>query len=227
MSPPAFRRVAPALWAAVLTLALLPLPAAADRGSSVPTPPPAPTRTPEQEAAFHHNKGLSLRDKAWKLEEKAAQAPEGERAKLLANAQKAYHQAVGEFRAATSKAPKLHQAWSGLGYALRKTGEYTESLAAYDRALTLAPNYLEAIEYRGEAYLGLGRLEDAKSAFDKLAGADPEMAGKLLAAMKEWAEAHKARPGGMDPAEVERFAGWVAERQSQSSSAGAHGGAGW
>ena len=34
----------------------------------------------------------------------------------------------------------------------------------YDEALRLSPAYNEAIEYRGEAYLGLNRIEDAKAA---------------------------------------------------------------
>ena len=35
----------------------------------------------------------------------------------------------------------------------RRLGEYDRSLAAYEKALALSPDYPEAIEYRAEAYL--------------------------------------------------------------------------
>ena len=57
---------------------------------------------------------------------------------------------------------------SSLGYAYRKVGEYAPVLKAYDRALESAPNYVEAIVYRAGAYLGLGRLSEAKVAYETL-----------------------------------------------------------
>jgi tetratricopeptide (TPR) repeat protein len=220
---PALRPLPSALALALLAAALWPAAAGADRGGSVPSSPSGaaafPAKTPAEEAADHHNRGLALRDKAWKLEREAATADAGDQEKLAGKIEKLYNRAVAEFRTATQKNPRLHQAWSGLGYALRKSGDYTGSLMAYDTALALAPNYLEAIEYRAEAYLGLGRLDDAKASYQKLAAADREMAGKLLQAMQEWVAARRATPGGVDPGEVERFAAWLAEAAAAKTAA--------
>ena len=118
-------------------------------GSSVPSADPA------DQAAEAYNRGLESRDKAWKLEEQAAASENAkERAKLEGKAQKEYAKAIRAFRSATESDPQMHQAFSSLGYALRKTGEYEESLAAYNQALDLEPGYTEAIEYRAEALSG-------------------------------------------------------------------------
>ena len=59
----------------------------------------------------------------------------------------------------------MPQAYNGMGYSYRKLGDYTKALENYDRALQLAPKFPDAIEYRGEAYLALNRLDDAKQAY--------------------------------------------------------------
>ena len=116
------------------------LPILAAGGSSVPSTDPA------DQAAQAYNNGIEKRDKAWELEKKAAAATDaGERAKLEARAQKEYGKAIRAFRSATESDPSMHQAFSSLGSALRKTGEFEESLAAYDQALQLEPGYSEAV----------------------------------------------------------------------------------
>lgn len=48
-----------------------------------------------------------------------------------------------------------------LGYSLRHLGRYAESQTAYDKALSLDPGHLGALEYRGELMLILGRRDQA------------------------------------------------------------------
>ena len=57
----------------------------------------------------------------------------------------------------------MAEAWNYIGYCRRQTGDYGGALGAYDEALRLKPGFPEAIEYRGHAYLGLGRVDDSKS----------------------------------------------------------------
>ena len=83
--------------------------------------------------------------------------------------QTTYRRALDEFRKATALDSTHYQAFSSLGYILRKTGDMDGALAAYDRALALNPNYAEAIEYRAEANLMRGRLDDMKRAYGVLA----------------------------------------------------------
>lgn len=49
-----------------------------------------------------------------------------------------------------------------LGYATRKLGDAAKSLEYYREALEIDPDYHQAREYMGEAFLQLGRLSDAQ-----------------------------------------------------------------
>ncbi len=73
------------------------------------------------------------------------------------------------------------------------------------------PQYSEAIEYRGVAYLGLNRLGDAKDAYLALFASNRALADKLLVAMRDWSA--KADAGGTtDAAQVADFKAWIDER---------------
>ncbi len=180
---------------------------AAGSKPAAPAPSATPTKTPEEAGKEAYNIGLKHRDKAWGFEDKAA-ASDAEREKLLAKAQKQYGKAIPLFKTATQRIPTFHQAYSSLGYALRKTGDFEGSLKAYDQALALAPFYGEAIEYRAEAYLGLGRLDEVKEAYMQLFAKERALADELMAAMQAWVE----EPGDVPAEKVEAFAAWLAER---------------
>ncbi len=203
-------------WIAVTLAALLLAPAillaAGGSSSSVPTPDPAPELTPEQKAVKAYNGGLEHRNRAWKLEEEIASTEGAKAEKKAMKAQKAYKKAIERFRTAVEEVPNFHQAHSSLGYALRKTGQYEESLAAYDRALAIDPRYAEAIEYRGEAFLGLDRAEEAKGAYMQLFQIDRERAAELMTAMKRWLDERRSDAGELSEEAIESFATWVEER---------------
>ena len=91
-----------------------------------------------------------------------------------------------------------------MGYAYRKTGDYAKALEMYDRAISMAPGfYPEAVEYRGEAYLSLNRVDDARKAYLDLFAADRKQADALMAAMKTWVTARRANPAGVDAASID------------------------
>jgi len=97
-----------------------------------------------------------------------------------------------------------------LGYTRRKLGDYDSALQAYDKSLSLKPSFPEAIEYRGEAYLRMKRLDEAKQAYLDLFAGDRKLADKLLGSMKSWLDTQRAAGG--DAAGLEDFAKWVQER---------------
>ena len=99
----------------------------------------------------------------------------------------------------------------------RKLGDYQAALTAYDRALNLKPGYPEAIEYRGHAYLGLNRLEDAKQAYLALFAGNRKLAAQLLAAMQAWVGEHRGNPVRRRRRSLEAFASWVSERSAIAS----------
>ncbi len=201
---------------AIILAALLFAPAvslaAGGSSASEPAAEPAAELTSEQQAMAAFNEGLEHRDKAWKLEDQASSADGAKAEKKAMKAQNAYGKAIERYRTAVELAPDFYQAWSSLGYALRKTGQYEDSLAAYDRALAIDPRYAEAIEYRGEAYLGLDRVEEAKAAYMLLFQIDRERAAELMTAMKRWLEARRSDAGGLSEADIESFSTWVEER---------------
>lgn len=197
-------------------VASLVAPAALEAAGSKPAPPPpseSAAKSPQELANEAYNQGLEMRDRAWTLEAKAeAASSEAERQKLLAEASKQYASSIPLFLNATERAPTFHQAFSSLGYAYRKTGDYEAALAAYDRALELLPHYGEAIEYRAEAYLGLNRLDDAKTAYMQLFNLDRALADELMEAMHGWVEQRRAEPAGVASETIDEFAAWLAER---------------
>lgn len=199
-----------------LALALSPSTSLASR--SVLNPPPAQKPTPEQEAARLYNDGLEYSDKADKLgKEAASETDAAKKAKLVKKSLDKYSDAAEKFTDAAKKNPKLFQAWGSLGYALRKSGKYVDALTAYDRALELEPGYTPAIEYRAEAYLELDQLDRVKDAYMILFQHDRPRADELDAAIQKWVEKRKSSPGSLDPAAVESFAKWAAERHQASA----------
>ena len=182
-------------------------------GIPVPSNAPAAARTPEERAVVEYNRGLDNRNRALKAEEQAAKSTkEPDRAKHEKKALEEYRRAFKSFEDAAKLNPSLPQAWNGMGFAQRKLGDPAKALESYDRALLLAPNFPDAIEYRGEAYLALNRIDDAKQAYLALFALDRKQAELLLKAMSVWVDQRKSAPNGVDPAAVSDLDKWVAER---------------
>ena len=91
---------------------------------------------------------------------------------------------VAAARAADSD-PALPEGWNGLGFALRNQKKYTESIAAYEEALKRRPNYAQALEYLGEAYVQLGRLDEARAIHARLQPLDAREARELAQAVEK------------------------------------------
>lgn len=188
-------------------------------GGPSPSPMPAPKQmTPEDQARNDYNAGVRLVEKADKLSADAMhQVDERKKTKALSKAGQGYAAAIKKFVHATQLQPSNYQAWNYVGYTSRKLGKYEDALAAYDRALSLKPDYAEAIEYRGHAYLGLNRLSEAKTAYLALFAGNRQLAATLLTAMQAWVGEHRSNAGGVDGATVESFASWVSERSNIAS----------
>jgi tetratricopeptide (TPR) repeat protein len=182
-------------------------------GSAAPSPSSStPGMTPEQQAIQAYNSGIEHRDKGQKLDLKAAteQGQSRQRSELQAFGE--YEKALNDFRKAAGFAPRMYQAYNGMGYAYRKTRDYAKALEMYDKALELQPGFPEALEYRGEAYLGMNQVEDAKKAYLQLFASDRKQADILMEAMNAWVTAQKAKPTGVDAATVSAFEAWIKER---------------
>ena len=174
--------------------------------------------TPEEKAAVSYQAGLKHRDRATGLEAKAAKETRDKKlAKLNKKIVKEYLKATDDFEKSIEHYSGYYEVHSSLGFALRKVGRFDESLAAYNTSLGMNPAYGNAIEYRGEAYLGLNRIAEAKDAYMKLFNLDPALAEQLLTAMDEWVESRRVDLKGLGKTEVEQFATWVQQRAELAS----------
>lgn len=171
--------------------------------------------TAEEKAAMAYNAGISLIKDADEAVADAAKATDPKkRQKAQDHAKKYFNKAQAKFESAVELYPNMFQAWNYIGYSKRNLGDYSGALEAYDRALKLNPRYVEAIEYRGHAYLGLNRVDDVKQTYLILFANNRALADKLLVAMQSWVNGHRSDAQGVDTAIVEDFAKWVDERGS-------------
>jgi tetratricopeptide (TPR) repeat protein len=197
----------------LLLLAAVTCPAWANGGGgmSMPAPPPR-MQTPQDKAREAYNDGLHEVKKADKAFGAAAETTDaGKKAKATQEAHDLYGSAHGKFSEATQLDPSLYEAWNYVGYTSRKLGNYDEALTAYDKALKLKPGYADALEYRGEAYLGLSRIPDAQQAYLDLYAGNRALAAKLLTAMKGWVAAQRASPSASNVS-LDDLDKWIQER---------------
>lgn len=124
-----------------------------------------------------------------------------------------YREALKKFDEAVKLDPAMHEAYTYIGYAQRNLRDYDAALQAYAQALRINPDYPHAIEYQGEAFVRLGRMEEAKFNYLRLYALSPPLAAKLLASMQEWIAANR------DASSVELEA-WIAERADLAVKAG-------
>jgi tetratricopeptide (TPR) repeat protein len=179
-------------------------------GSSAATPS---QRNADDAAKSAYNSGVRNVKKAQEYDADAAKASTPEKAaKAREKAQKGYRESLASFIDAVGADPKMYQAWNYLGFANRHLGNYGDALSSYAKALEINPNYPEAIEYRGEAYLGLNQIEEAKGAYMALFRDSRPLADELMAAMHHWADARRQDAQGLSPADVEAFSKWIDER---------------
>ncbi len=192
------------LLASPLTLAW------ANGGGSMPAMPRI--ETPQQRARDAYNDGVHLVKKADSAQDYALHASDAaKKDKALHEAQGDYAAALERFKQAVGLDDSLAEGWNYFGYTSRKLGHYDDALAAYAKALTLKPGYPDALEYRGEAYLGVNRIPDAQQSYLDLYAGNRALAGKLLSAMKAWSTAQRAAAANV--ANLDEFDKWIQERE--------------
>jgi tetratricopeptide (TPR) repeat protein len=172
-------------------------------------------RNRQEAAKIAYNSAVRTIKNAQDYDADAAKAATPEKsAKAHEKALKYYQEAVTKLIDVVGLDPKMYQAWNYLGFANRHLGHYEDSLSSYAKALEINPNYPDAIEYRGEAYLGLNRIDDAKDAYMALFRDSRPLANELMTAMHHWADARRTDAQGLSPTDVEAFAKWMDERET-------------
>ena len=85
---------------------------------------------------------------------------------------KKYDTALAELRVLVVKY-QTPDVYSLLGHALWKTGDRSQGMIYYNKALTMNPQHRGALEYQGELYIELGQIDKAKENLTKLKGVCP------------------------------------------------------
>lgn len=186
-----------ALLAGVAVLTALEAASAAPTrpGSSSRTSTPAPASPSAVDPAADDARA---RARAKALYKKAYEETERAKADLLAKkdkeAAKRFGKALKQFDEATRLDPANYEAWNMVGFCARKTGDLKRAFAAYEKALAINPDYDEAHEYLGEAWLLSGDIAKAREELAWLKGKQSEEAAELEEAI-EAAEKAKASAG--------------------------------
>ena len=113
-----------------------------------------------------------------------------------------------------SKVYLVASAWNDLAFTEAKLGNDQAALTDSERALALQPRLVQAVENRGEAFLKLNRVEDAKQQYLDLYPAQPKLAKLLLSAMKSWIREQRRSSASANAAAVDALERWVGEREA-------------
>jgi tetratricopeptide (TPR) repeat protein len=176
--------------------------------------PSAPSEVkPDKAAAKAYAAATKSMVKAHELEDVIAKTTDSDKkAKAMSKLEDTYGKALDQFTEVLRNKGDMYDAWNQIGYLHLRFGAYRESIDDYNHGLALKPDVLEAIQHRGEAYLGIDHLEEAKAAYMDLFFHARPLADQLMLAMRAWLQNHRTAANGMRPADIDAFDKWVQER---------------
>jgi tetratricopeptide (TPR) repeat protein len=177
----------------------------------IPSAPP--DVKPEKAAAKAYAAGTKSMAKARELEDAIAKATDPDKkAKAVSKLEDTYGRALEQFTEVLRNKNDMYDAWNQIGYVHLRFGAYRESIDDFNHGLKLKPDVPEAIEYRGEAFLGVDHLDEAKATYMDLFFHARPLADRLMAAMQAWLKNHQVAANGVRATDIESFDKWVQER---------------
>ncbi len=147
----------------------------------VPPPSDAPAAPPNEARAEEKEKLLRAEAELLYARgyEEVQEAKKERQAGKADAAKKKFGKALKKFEGAVDRDGAYYQAWNMVGYCARNLGDLKRAFAAYEKCLTIQPDYDEAHEYLGEAFIQSGDLAKAKIQLAWLRAHDSEEAGEL------------------------------------------------
>jgi len=199
-------KIVRSLIATALGLAIASAAFASFGGGSKPTSPP-PSSGSDNETSTQAQSGNRQEAERWYGDayNDVQKGKSQEKSGKTNNAEKSYKRALERGQHAVDLDSMYYEAWNLVGFTSRKLKNYDGSVNAYQRSLRIKPDFAPAREYLGEAYLEMGRIDDAKkqlAALDPLEA--PEEARTLSTAIHEWETAH---PGNATAAQADSTTG--------------------
>jgi tetratricopeptide (TPR) repeat protein len=178
---------------------------------------------PDKAASKAYAAGLKSMQKAHELEETIAKAADPDKkARALSKLDDTYGRALEEFTEVLRNKNDMYDAWNKIGFIHLHFGAYRESIDDYNHALALKPDLLEAIQHRGEAFMGTDRLDEAKAAYMDLFFHARPLADQMMLSMRTWLQSHRASANGMRAADIDAFGKWLQEREGIANTTAAN-----
>ena len=176
--------------------------------------PSAPLEVkPEKEAAKAYKQATKTMGKAKDLEDAIAKATDPDK---KANAQQKlddiYGRALEQYTEVLRNKGDMYEAWNNIGFIHLHFGAYRESIDDYNHALALKPDLSEAIEHRGEAFIGVDHIDEAKAAYMDLFFHDRPRADLMMTTLHAWLQSHRASANGVRTSDIDSFDKWLQER---------------
>jgi len=138
------------------------------------------------------------------------------------NAEKKFKKALDRGSKAVDIDPTYYEAWNLVGFCSRMLKDYDRSLASYEKCLAIKPDYAPAREYLGEAYVELGKPDQAREQLAYLEKAQAtEETARLRTALDLWDKAHPGAAPAAATTGTETTAAPAAAAPADSASAGA------
>jgi len=191
------------------------------QGNEIPSTPPEVK--PDKAAAKAYAAGMKSMVKAHELEDTIAKATDPDKkAKALAKLDDTYGKALEEFTEVLRNKNDMYDAWNKIGFIHLHFGAYRESIDDYNHTLALKPDLEEAIEHRGEAYMGIDHLDDAKATYMDLFFHARPLADRMMLTMQAWLQSHRASANGIRAADIDAFDKWLQEREGIAKTAAAN-----
>jgi tetratricopeptide (TPR) repeat protein len=178
---------------------------------------------PDKAASKAYAAGMKSMQKAHELEETIAKATDPDKkAKASSKLDDTYGRALEEFTEVLRNKNDMYDPWNKIGFIHLHFGAYRESIDDYNHALALKPDLLEAIQHRGEAFMGADRLDEAKAAYMDLFFHARPLADQMMITMQAWLQSHRASANGMRAADIDAFGKWLQEREGIAKTAAAN-----
>jgi tetratricopeptide (TPR) repeat protein len=178
---------------------------------------------PDKAAAKAYAAAMKSMEKAKEIQATMAKTTDPDK---KANAQQklddTYGRALEQFTEVLRNKNDMYEAWAKIGFIHLHFGAYREAIDDFNHALALKPDLPEAIEQRGEAFMGVDHLDEAKAAYMDLFYHARPLADQMMTAMQTWLQSHRVSAGGMRPADIDAFDKWLQEREGIAKTAAAN-----
>jgi tetratricopeptide (TPR) repeat protein len=167
---------------------------------------------PDKAAAKAYTAGMKTMAKAHEQEAILLKETDAEkRGRAREKLEDFYGRAIDQFTQVLRN-QDMYDAWNQICYVHLQLGAYREAMDDCNHALKIKPDLVQAVHSRGEAYLGIDRLDDAKASYMDLFYHSRPLADQLLVSMHAWVKNHQAAANGMRATDIDSFDKWLQER---------------